>query len=158
VKKSGRLLCQRVALRSALMAQDQARGPVAVMGAVRQGRRRGLSADVPRHAAADGGAEAAARWTRGQAIAAETRHPSGSRRMAQPLQDDGVAVGRDNARRVMRHATRMVPRRTPRHPVTPERRQGSTVAPHLLARPCAVATPPQVWVGDLPSGWTAEGW
>ena len=40
----------------------------------------------------------------GYAMTAATRHREGRRRMAQPLQDGGVAVGRDHARRWMRQA------------------------------------------------------
>jgi putative transposase len=141
------------------MARYQARWPVSVMGEVMQVSRSGCYADVQRQAAADGGAEEAALLTRVQAIAAATRHTyGGSRRMATPLQDDGVAVGRDNARRLMRQAKLTVQRRQPRHPVTTDRRHGYTVAPHLLARQCAVAKPHQVWVGDITDVWTAEGW
>jgi putative transposase len=106
------------------MAQSQARWPVSVMGEVMQVSRSGCYADVPRQASADGGAEEAALVTRVQAIAAATRHPYGSRRLAKPLQDDGVAVGRDNARRLMRPAKLTVLRRQPRHPVTTDRRHG----------------------------------
>jgi putative transposase len=96
--------------------------------------------------------------TRVQAIAAETRHTYGSRRMAKPRQADGVAVGRDQARRLMRHAKVMVQRRKPRHPVTTDSRHGSMVAPNLLARQCGVEKPNQVWVGGITDVWTAEGW
>jgi hypothetical protein len=113
---------------------------------------------VPRHASADGGAEEAALLTRVQAIAAEVRPPDGSHRMAKPRQDDGLAVGRDQARRLMRHAKRTVQRRQPRHPVTTDRRQGDTVASPLLARPCAVAKSHQGWVEEITSGGTAAGW
>jgi transposase InsO family protein len=69
-----------------------------------------------------------------------------------------VAVGRDQARRLLRQATRTVQRRQPRPPGTTDRRHGSTVAPKLLARQCAVAKPTPVWGGDLTEVWTAEGW
>jgi putative transposase len=140
------------------MAQYQARWPISVMGEVLQVSRSGLYAYVQRQASADGGAEEAALLTRVQAIAAETRHTYGSRRMATPLQDDGFAVGRDKARRLMRQAKLTVQRRKQRHPVTTDSRQGDTVAPHLLARQFAVAKPQQVWVGDSTYVWTAEGW
>ena len=78
--------------------------------------------------------------------------------MAKPLQDDGFAVGRYKARRLMRQAKLTVQRRQPRHPVTTDSRHGYTVAPNLLARQCAVAKPNQVWVGDITDVWTAEGW
>jgi len=140
------------------MAQYQARWPVSVMGAVMQVSRSGFYAYVQRQASADGGAEAAALLTRVQAIAAETRHTYGSRRMAKPLQDDGFAVGRYQARRLMRQAKLTVQRRKQRQPVTTDSRHGYTVAPNLLARQLAVAKPNQVWGGDLTYVWTAEGW
>jgi putative transposase len=140
------------------MAQYQARWPVSVMGEVLQVSRSGFYAYVQRQASADGGAEEAALLTRVQAIAAETRHTYGSRRMAKPLQDDGFAVGRDKARRLMRQAKLTVQRRKQRHPVTTDSRHGYTVAPNLLARQFAVAKPNQVWVGDITYVWTAEGW
>jgi putative transposase len=96
--------------------------------------------------------------TRVQAIAAETRHTYGSRRMAKPLQADDFAVGRDNAQRLMRQVKVMVQRREQRHLVTTDRRHGSGVAPHLLACQRAVEKPNQVWVGDITYVWTAEGW
>jgi putative transposase len=130
------------------MAQYQARWPVSVMGEVMQVSRSGCYAEVQRQASADGGAEEAALLRRVQAIAAETRHTDGSRRMAKPLQDDGFAVGRYQARRLMRQAKLTAQRRQQRHPVTTDSRHGYTVAPHLLARQCAVAKPNQVWVGD----------
>ena len=61
---------------------------------VRQVSRSGFYGYVQRQASADGGAEAAALLTRVQAMAAETRHNYGSRRMAKQLQDDGFAGGR----------------------------------------------------------------
>jgi putative transposase len=79
---------------------------------------------VQRQASTDGGAEEAALLTRVQVIAVETRPTSGSRRMAKPLQADGVAVGRYKARRLMRQAKVTVQRRQPRHPVTTASRHG----------------------------------
>jgi putative transposase len=32
------------------------------------------------------------------------------------------------------------------------------MAPNLLARQCDVEQPDHVWVGDITSLWTAEGW
>jgi putative transposase len=78
--------------------------------------------------------------------------------MAKPLQADGVAVGRDKARRLMRQAKVTVHRRQPRHPVTTASRHGYTVAPNLVARQLAVEKPNQVWVGEITSVWTAAGW
>ena len=128
------------------------------MGAVLQVRRSGLYAYGPRQAPACVGAEEAARWARVKTIAAETRQSYGSRRMAKPLQADGLAVGRDNARRLRRQAELTVQRRNQRHPVTTESRHRDRVAPNRLARQFAVAKPNQVWVGDITDVWTAEGW
>jgi transposase InsO family protein len=93
-----------------------------------------------------------------QAIVAEAEHRYGSRRMAKPLQDDGFAVGRHNARRLMRQAKVTVQRSKKRGPVTTDSRQSYAVAPHVLARQFDVEQPDQVWVGDITYVWTTEGW
>jgi putative transposase len=93
-----------------------------------------------------------------QAIAAETEPSDGRRRLATPLQDAGCAVGRDNARRLMRQAKVTVPCPQTRGPVTTDSRHRSAVAPHVLACPCDVEPPAQGWVGALTSVWTTEGW
>ena len=46
-----------------------------------------------------------------RAIAAETRYSYGSRRMAKQLQEDGFAVGRSKARRLMKQGGVSVRRR-----------------------------------------------
>jgi transposase InsO family protein len=102
--------------------------------------------------------EEAALWARVQAIAAETEHRHGRRRLAKPLQDEGVAVGRDNARRLMRQATVTVQRPKKRGPVTTDSRHRYAVAPNVLARQCDVEQPAQVWVGEITDVGTAEGW
>ena len=83
------------------MVQHQARWPVSVMGEVRQVSRRGCYAYMRRQASAGVGAEEAALGARVKAIAAETQHSYGSRRMAKQLLDEGFAVGRCKARRLM---------------------------------------------------------
>ena len=83
------------------------------------------------------------------AIAAEPAHRAGSRRMAQPLQHEGCAVGRDQARRWMRQAPVSVQRPQTRGPVPTDSRHRSAVAPHVLARPCDGEPPDQVWGGYL---------
>jgi hypothetical protein len=55
-------------------------------------------------------------------------------RSAQEVSNDGFAVGRYKARRLMRQAKLTVQRRKQRHPVTTDSRHGYTVAPNLLAR------------------------
>jgi len=140
------------------MAPPQARWPVSVLGAVRQVSRRGCYADGQRPASAGAGAEEAALCARVQASAAETPHRSGRRRMATPLPDEGLAVGRCTARWLMQQAGVAVRRARRRHPVTTTRRHGDGVAPNLLARQVAVECPEPVWVGASTSRWTAVGW
>jgi transposase InsO family protein len=92
-----------------------------------------------------------------KAIAAQTHHSYGSRRMAKQLQYEGYAVGRYKARRLMHEASLCVQQRH-RHPRTTDSRHGYTVAPNLLARQFETAQPNTVWVGDIIYVWTAEGW
>lgn len=96
--------------------------------------------------------------TRVKAIAAQTRQSYGSRRMAKQLQDEGFAVGRTKARRLMKEAGVAVRHAKPRGPVTTDSRHGYGVAENILARQFDVAKPDQVWAGDITYVWTAEGW
>jgi putative transposase len=82
-------------------------------------------------------------------MAAGTRHSYGSRRMAKQLQDEGCAVGRAKARRLMNQAGVAVPRPKRRGPVPTDSRHGYAVAPNLLARQFDVAKPEHVGVGDI---------
>jgi putative transposase len=92
-----------------------------------------------------------------QAIHTQTRHSDGSRRMARQLQDEGYAVGRAKARRLMQQAGLAV-RRPKRFVVTTESRHRFPMAPNLVARQFAGAPPNQVWATEITSLWTAEGW
>jgi transposase InsO family protein len=58
----------------------------------------------------------------------------------------------------MPQAAVTVRRPKPHHPVTTDRRHGYAVVPHVLARQFAVEQPNQVWVEDITSVWTVEGW
>jgi len=93
-----------------------------------------------------------------RAIARETRHSYGSRRMAKQLQEEGFSVGRYQARSLMRQANVQVERPRRRPPVTTDSRHSLRVAPNVLARQFDVAAPDQVWVGDITYVWTEEGW
>jgi putative transposase len=140
------------------MAQHQQLWPVSILCRVLAVSRSGFYAYVQRQTAPCRGAEEVALVARVKAIAAETRSSYGSRRMAKQLQDDGFAVGRYKARRLMQQAAVTVRRPRPHHPVTTDSRHGYAVAPNLLARQFAVGQPNQVWVGDMTYVWTAEGW
>ena len=93
-----------------------------------------------------------------KAIAADTRYSYGSRRMAKQLQEEGFAVGRTKARRLMKEAGVAVRRPRFRGPVTTNSQHGYGVADNVLARQFDVAKPDQAWAGDITYIWTAEGW
>jgi putative transposase len=114
-----------------------------------RGEPEGGDGSVPRQPATWIGARGVALGVRVKAMAAETRSSDGSRRLAKPLQDDGIAVGRSKARRFMPQAAVTVRRPKPHHPVPSASRQGDVVAPNLLARQFAVGPPNQGWVGDI---------
>ena len=140
------------------MAEHQAIWPVSVLCEVLDVSRSGFYAYLQRHAQASVNAEEVALLTRVKAIAAETRHSYGSRRMAKQLQDDGFHVGRAKARRLMHKAGVAVQRPRRRGPMTTDSRHHYAVAPNLLARQFDVTAPDHVWAGDITYIWTAEGW
>jgi transposase InsO family protein len=78
--------------------------------------------------------------------------------MAKQLQEEGFAVGRMKARRLMKEAGVAVRRPRSRGPVTTKSRHGYGVADNVLARQFDAATPDQAWAGDSTYIWTAEGW
>ena len=140
------------------MAEHQDGWPVSVLCEVLGVSRSGLYAYLPRHAKSAIDAEQVAIVARIKAIAAQTRHSYGSRRMAKQLQEEGFHVGRAKARRLMQEAGVTVRRPKRRGPVTTDSRHRSAVAPNLLARQCDVSAPDQVWAGAITDIWTAEGW
>jgi transposase InsO family protein len=140
------------------MAEHQDVWPVSVLCAVLGVSRSGFYAYLPRHAKSAIDAEQVALVARIKAIAAQTRHSYGSRRMAKQLQEEGCHVGRAKARRLMKEAGVTVRRPKRRGPVTTDSRHNYAVAPNLLARQCDVSAPDQVWAGDITYIWTAEGW
>jgi len=121
-------------------------------------RRSGLSAYQPRQARPGIDPVARALLARVNAMAAETRASSGSRRMAKHLHDDGFAVGRCPARRLRRAAGGRGRQAKPRGPLTTESRPGSGLAEHVLARHCEVAPPDRAGAGDITYIGTAAGW
>jgi putative transposase len=154
--KSPGLRCPRGDVRYAYLVQHQETWPLAVWCEVLAVSRGGFYADAQRQAAPRMDRDEMALRARVQAMHAETGHRDGSRRLAKPLQAEGDAVGRDNARR-LRPPTGVAVRRRKRGPVTPDRRHGEAVAPPLRARQFDVAPPDTVWVGASTSVWTAAG-
>jgi putative transposase len=140
------------------MAEYQHVWPVSVLCDVLGVSRSGFYDDLPRHAKSAIDAEHVALVARIKAIALQTRHSSGSRRMAKQLQEEGFHVGRAKARRLMQEAEVTVQRPKRRAPVTTDSRHSDAVAPNLLARQFDVSAPDQVWAGDITDIWTAEGW
>jgi putative transposase len=145
-------------LRYAFIAEHQDIWPVSVLCEVLDVSRSGFYAYLPRHAKRSIDAEEVAFFTRVKAIAAETRHSYGSRRMAKQLQEEGFHVGRAKARRLMHKAGVAVQRPRRRGPMTTDSRHSYEVAPNLLARQFDVTAPDHVWAGDITYIWTAEGW
>ena len=94
------------------MAEHQDVWPVSVLCAVLGVSRSGFYASLPRHAKSAIAAEQVALVARIKAIAAQTRHRYGSRRMANQLQEAGVHVGRAKARRITEARTRWQQLRT----------------------------------------------
>lgn len=94
---------------------------------------------------------------RAQAIHARTRGSYGSRRMAKALQREGFAVGRSQARSLMREAG-VKCRQRRRWRCTTDSKHAQTVAPNRLQREFWVAEPNRVWVADLTAIWTLQGW
>lgn len=142
----------------AFLAEHQARWPVAVLCEVMQVSRSGFYAYQQRQARPVNDPVAGPLLARVKAIAAETRESYGSRRMAKQLQDEGFAVGRFKARRLMQEAGVRVRRAKSRRPVTTDSRHGYGIADNVLARHFDVAKPDQAWAGDITYIWTAEGW
>jgi transposase InsO family protein len=140
------------------MAEHQHLWPVTVLCEVLEVSRSGFYAYLPRHARAEIDAEEVVLLARIKAIAADTRHSDGTRRMAKPLQGEGFAVGRAKVRRLMGPAGVVVQRPKQRGPVTTESCHGDAVAPPLLARQVGVTKPDHVGVGAISDVWTAEGW
>jgi transposase InsO family protein len=99
-------------LRYAFIAEHQHTWPVAVLCEVLEVSRSGFYAYLLRHARVEIDAEKVVVLARGKAIAANPRHSYGSRRIAKQLQDEGFAVGRAKARRLMHQAGVVVQRPT----------------------------------------------
>lgn len=81
----------------------------------------------------------------------------GSRRMAKELQRRGYQIGRLQARSLMREAG-VECRQRRRFKATTDSNHGRPVAPNLLERQFNVVEPDRIWVADITTIWTREGW
>lgn len=92
-----------------------------------------------------------------KALAEESRHSYGSRRMAKQLQAKGYKIGRYATRTVMRKAgVECKQRRCYR--VTTQSKHDFAVARNVLNREFSVGVPNRVWLADITYLWTLEGW
>jgi len=87
----------------------------------------------------------------------ESKATYGSRRMAQELNALGVRCGKHKAGTLMKLAG-VAAKQRKRFKATTDSSHRLPVAPNLLNRRFSVTTPNCVWVGDITSIWTSEGW
>lgn len=92
-----------------------------------------------------------------QAIHERKRGSYGSRRMSLALRREGYAVGRYQARRLMREAG-VACRQRRRHRATTHSGHGQPLAPNHLQRQFEVEAANRVWCADITAIWTLEGW
>jgi len=144
-------------LQDAFIAANQQSWPVAVLGAVLGGGRSGFSDSLTRQAPPALSPDEIAWLERSKAIAEQTAHRDGSRRLTKPLQAEGYEVGRFTGRRLLKQAGVSVAGRRRRGPKTPESRHGYGGAPHLRERTGNVLAPHGAWWGDSTDIWPAEG-
>lgn len=90
-----------------------------------------------------------------KALAQESHHTYGSRRMAHALSAQGYAVGRYRARRLMQ-ATQLKARYPQKHHRYPKA-DSVTPVENVLNRQFTTTRPNQVWVGDVTYIATAQG-
>lgn len=81
----------------------------------------------------------------------------GRPRMTEELKELGFDVGHRRVGRLMRQNAISVVR-TRKHKVTTDSNHKFNIAPNLLNRGFAAATPNQKWVVDISYIWTQEGW
>jgi transposase InsO family protein len=93
-----------------------------------------------------------------RAVYAENRGAYGWPRIWRQLRAQGIRVGKQRVQRLMRqHGIRARGKRRFRIATT-DSRHGLPIAPNLLERNFTVATPNQVWVGDITYIPSDEGW
>lgn len=90
-------------------------------------------------------------------IATASGNSYGSRRMQKALGALGYAVGRYQARTLMKEAGVQV-RCRKRYKVTTDSNHAQPVFENVLARQFTVDKPDQVYVGDITYLWTQQGW
>lgn len=135
---------------------EKANFPVVVLCQVLQVSRSGYYDYQSRQARSDG-PDRQRLIVKVRAIHSCSRQTYGSRRMSKALKEDGEAVGRYQARTLMRQAAVEV-RKKKHFKVTTDSRHDDPVALNLLDRQFEVKSPNRVWAADITYLWTEEGW
>lgn len=92
-----------------------------------------------------------------KAIHRDSRETYGSPRVHRQLRSEGETCGRHRVSRLMREDGLKAKVRK-RYKATTDSKHKLPVAPNLLQRDFAPATPNQVWASDITYVWTGEGW
>jgi transposase InsO family protein len=92
-----------------------------------------------------------------RAAFAVSKQTYGWPRMFRQLRSEGLRVGKERVRKIMKNNDICVRSRR-RFKVTTDSNHDLPIAPNLLNREFAVEAPNTVWVGDITYVWTAEGW
>lgn len=95
--------------------------------------------------------------TEAKAIHTQSNQSYGSRRLSKSLRDKGYAVGRYQARSMMR-ACNLKCKQRKRYKATTDSGHGLPVASNVLNRQFNVNLPNRAWVADITYLWTHEGW
>ena len=90
-------------------------------------------------------------------VFAEARGAYGSIRVHRELKAQGTACGLNRVARLMR-LEGLRAKGSKKFRATTDSSHHKPVAPHLLQRNFAVATPNTVWAGDITYLWTGQGW
>jgi putative transposase len=136
--------------------QQQEAYPVTILCTVLQVTRSGFYRYVQQHKSLKPSMEAL--WIAEiKALHIRSRGSYGSRQMAKNMQAKGYPIGRYAARTLMRRAGVECKQRR-RYKVTTLSQHKQPVAENLLNRAFHVAAPNHVWVADITSLWTQEGW
>lgn len=93
-----------------------------------------------------------------KAIHAESNQTYGSRRMSDALKNNGLDIGRYQARSLMQEADVVAVYPKKRHVYPAHSGEVSRIAENHLNREFKASRPNEKWVGDITYLWTAAGW
>ena len=96
-------------------------------------------------------------YRRTKALITESRASLGSRSLMKKLREEGLLVGRDRVRSLMKKLGLTVTQRVA-YKVTTKRKHSDSIASNLLNQNFNPVAPNQVWAGDVTYLKTSEGW